>query len=327
MMARITRGVLRYIYKVVIDKNNSNNEAVLEMIDGYISELKRARALDTGTSATNYQDRFNAMAGMEDIILPVWGEAGNLTFDKVGGEVDIKWIADIEALQAQLSTALKVPLPLLAGYADKAGGFEQGNALEKLDIRFARQARRLQRSLINGITRLVQIHLAYQGINPDLNLFKIKMSETSTAEEEEIVKSLDTSTDVARKVFELYDLALSPNLDKKELIEVLNNKILKLTDIEMDKLILKGNPDAFKPSGPKEKLGGEPNPFKEGKDKEEKPMLYEGMSDLKAALPINKKEVEKVNENNEKVMIKVAGNDNWEKTWGGKKVTIKDKKK
>ncbi len=311
-MSRITRGVLRYIYKIVIDKQNSNSDAVLQLLDGYIDSLKRARSIDTNTG--NYQDRFNAPAGMEDIVLPVWGEAGNLSIERIGGEVDIKWIADIEEQQRQLATALKIPLPLLAGYADKAGGFEQGNALEKLDIRFARQARRIQRALIVGITRLVQIHLAYQGINPDLNLFKIKMSETSTAEEIEIVNSLNTSVDVAQKVFQLYDDAVGVDLDKKQLIEFLNNKILKLTDIEMDKLIKKGNKDAFKPVSEKP-LSNEPNPFRESIS-----------PDLKSALPLDKKEVEKVNESTgekEKVVVAYENKD-WNKNWAGKKVIIKE---
>lgn len=324
MMARITRGVMRYLYKVVIDKNNSNSDSVLELLDGYITELKRARAINTDSG--NYQDRFNAPAGMEDIILPVWGAAENLTIDKVGGEVDIKWIADIDALQAQLSTALKVPLPLLAGYADKAGGFEQGNALEKLDIRFARQARRIQRSLINGITRLVQIHLAYQGINPDLNLFKIKMSETSTAEETEIVNSLNTSVDVAQKVFQLYDDAVGVDLDKKQLIEYLNDKILKLNDVEIDKLLLKGNKDAFKPAT-QEPLPNEPNPFKESKVKEKTEDAEEGnkfnsVADLKSALPLDEGTKETINEKKQKVSIPVRENTEWKLKWADKKVKI-----
>jgi hypothetical protein len=244
----------------------------------------------------------------------VWGEVGNLTVEKIGGEVDIKWIADIEELQRQLSTALKIPLPLLAGYADKAGGFEQGSALEKLDIRFARQARRIQRALINGITRLVQIHLSYQGINPDLNLFKIRMSETSTAEEKEIVDSLSTSTDVAQKVFQLYDDAIGVDLDKKALLDILNQKILKLTDVELEKLLLKGNKDAFK-GKTEEPLPNEPNPFKES-----------ASMDLKSALPIDKKEVEKVNESTGVMEKVVVGYENkeWLKNWSGKTVTIKE---
>ena len=109
------------------------------------------------------------------------------------------------------------------------------------------------------------------------------------------------------------------NLDKKELVTMLNNKILKLTDVEIDSLIRKGNPDAFKPSGPAEPLGNEPNPFKES-------MLYEGVSDLKAALPLNIKEVERVNEKKEKVKVKEASNTDWEKNWKDKIVKIKSKK-
>ena len=308
LMARINRGVLRNIFKVAVGENQ-NPEAVASLIDSYIDELKRSKALDITAGNSNYQDRFNAMSNMEDIVMPVWGTANNVTIEKLGGEVDIKWIVDIEELRNQLATALRVPLGLLSGYSKEGspGGLGDGS-VERMDIRFARQSRRLQRSLINMLTRMAQIHLAYQGIDPDLNLFKIQMTETSTAEEMELSKALDTSVQTVDKVADLVIKMLGEvDTDKKELLDYLNKKFLKLNDMDLEKMVLKGNPNAFKENDRTQPVAGledgtteakpttpETNPFKEANS----------YSDFKAAMPLN--------ESMEK----------WNATWKDKKIKI-----
>ena len=84
LMARITRGVMRQVYKVGIDKTNSNNEAINTILDGYIGALKEARSLNIDLNNPSYNSKFNAMANIEDIILPVWGDVNQLEIDKIG---------------------------------------------------------------------------------------------------------------------------------------------------------------------------------------------------------------------------------------------------
>jgi len=335
LMSRINKTPTRYVYKITIPEGNANAESVATLIDQYVSELKRARALDTSPDGANYMDRFQGMGALEDLIVPVWGNSDNFNIEKIGGETDIRWITDLEELRNQLATALKVPLGLLSGYSKEGnpGGLGQ-SSIERLDIRFARQARRVQRSLINGLTRLAQIHLAYQGINPDLNLFEIHMAETSTAEEEELKDSLDKGIDIADRLFEFYGKALGPDFNGEACADYINQKFLKLNDADLEAWKLKGNEKAFAtreeepvpgvegpgpsfspdleepPVGaePGPDMSGEPNPFRET------------VSDLKSALPISTpKKV--LNEKKEEVGT-VGCNETWDKEWGTKIVKI-----
>jgi len=317
LMARISRGILRYIYKVAVEGNN--NEAIAKIIDNYVDELKRARAMNTDPNNPNYVDKYQAMAGLEDIIMPVWKDVNSVAVEKIGGEVDIRWITDVAELIKQLSTALKVPLPLLAGYADQAPPAMGQGSIERLDIRFARQSRRIQRSMINGLTRMAQVHLAYQGMDPDLNLFQIQMAETSSAEEEELKNALDTGVDVAVKLADLWEKMIGPDADKKEILDYLNKKLLKLNDADLDKFIRKANPNAFQQGErteelvpevetPEKKEASAFNPFRESIT----------VSDLKSALPKTVKEI-KINETN---TIRVGANTDWEANWGSKIVKI-----
>src|SRR5665213_2017776 len=86
MMARIMKSPQRFLFKVVIPEDNANAEAVAQLVDQYQNEIKRSRALNTDPNNPNYVDRFNAMAGAEDLIFPVWGQANNLTVETLGGE-------------------------------------------------------------------------------------------------------------------------------------------------------------------------------------------------------------------------------------------------
>jgi len=272
LMSRIGKGIMRYIYKVAIGGENSNPDAVSSLIDEYVAELKRARAFDNDDTNPNYQDRFGPLSALEDIILPVWGDVNNLQVDKIGGEVDIRWIKDIDELRNQLACALKIPLQILGGYQNEIKASLGASSLERLDIRFARQSKRIQRALINGITRLIQIHLAYQGIDPDLSLFEVHMAEGSSAEEEELKDALDKGVDVASKLADLYEKMLGPDVDKRAVLDYMNKKFLKLSDVDLEEFILQGRPEAFRPERTEDLVPGietpSPIPGAEGAEEE-----------------------------------------------------------
>jgi len=233
LLARLTRGIIRYLWKLKVD--STNLEAVGELVDQYASLIKRARALDTSVGSPYYDSKSNVMGVMEDLFVPVWGEVGDLTYDKIGGEVDIKWIVDIEELRNQLACALRTPLSLLGGFVEEASGALGSDSIEKLDIRFARSSRRLQRALKQGIKRICQVHLAYMNMDPDPSLFEVEMSETSTAEEAELKEALDSGTDVVQAILDLVQDI--PSINKKKVINYLNQKVLKLEDFDLDNFI------------------------------------------------------------------------------------------
>ena len=235
MLARLSRGTLKYLYKIRV--TGSNMEAVGALVEQYKTMLKRARAMDTSNSSPFFSDKTWELAPNEDIIIPVFSDNVNdVAVEKLGGEVDIHWIADIEELRNQLAIALRVPLQLLGGYVDEMPASLGKSSAEQLDIRFARSARRLQRSVIEGIKRICQIHLAYLNMNPDVKLFDINMAETSTAEEVELRDALDKGADVVDKLVKLILDYGDPNLNRHKLLDYFNKKILKLNDLELDKM-------------------------------------------------------------------------------------------
>jgi hypothetical protein len=234
LMARLARTPLKYLYKLKVSGNN--NKAIGSLVRQYTEILKKARSIDTGSSA-KYTEVDDYLNGLEDILIPVTGEVGDLSAEKLGGDVDIKYVVDIEAQRNQLATSMSIPLQMLGNFMSEMPGGLNTSALETVDIRFARAARRLQRSLINGITRMCQVHLAYMGENPDAKLFQVHMAETSTAEENELKEALDKGTDIVQKFADMIVKNFGDSVDKTALFNYLNTKILKLNDFDLRKIL------------------------------------------------------------------------------------------
>jgi len=239
LLTRLTRGLLRYIYKIRVDSWATDSAA--ELIDEYVTLLKRARTINTDGDNANYDSKFGVMSSIEDIILPVWGEQGDVSVEKIGGDPDIRWIVDVDKLENQLAMALRVPMSLLGGSADDATGSLGSEAISKLDIQFAKTAKRLQRAIKEGITRICQIHLAYMNMDPDPSLFEVNMTQTSSAEEEQLKDTLDTGVDIIDKYMEMFE-RMSENhpemeFDHVEFFNYMNQKILKLNDLDINDYI------------------------------------------------------------------------------------------
>lgn len=245
MLARQTRGIERNIYVVKVD--NTNFDAAASLIDHYKNIFKNSQAMDMSSTNPRFEQKWDTLAANQDVILPVWGDTNGIKIDKVGGDVDIRWIADIEDLRQQLACALRVPLQLMGGYIKEASGSLGSEALSKLDIRFARSTRRLQKAIKEGVTRLCQIHLAYKGMSPDYRLFKVHIAETSSGEENQLKEALKTASDVTDSMASLLVDKLELDINKAKLFSYLNAKILKLNDFDINQFL--NNP-----------AGGEPEP-------------------------------------------------------------------
>jgi len=275
--------------------HNSNAEATNALLTMLVGMLKKARALDTSSGSPNFDSKFGPLSSVEDLLIPVWGDVDDLTYDKIGEDADIRWIVDIKELRNQLACALRTPLSVLGGYVEEATGPLGAQSIEKLSVEFAHTARRLQRALKVGIKRMCQIHLAYMNMDPDPRLFEVEMSETSTAEEEAIRDSLDKGVDTIQKIIQLMEDVDPEGIDKKKVVDYLNQKILKLEDFDLDdfkKVMTTG--------------------FKESKESKNKPEIYIPVvnSDLMSYLPLNELTI-----NESKVSIGSALNLRWQNDW------------
>jgi len=101
-------------------------------------------------------------------------EAGNYLKNS-----NLDQISDIEYLQRNLFTALRVPKPFL-GFEEAAG---DGKNLAIQDIRFSRTINRIQQSMLQELNKIAIIHLYLLGFDEDLDNFTLTLNNPSTQAE------------------------------------------------------------------------------------------------------------------------------------------------
>ena len=106
LVARCSRGRIKNIYKIQIPKGTTPEAAAI-LVNEYAETLKRTRTIDTALG--KFTESTNLLTDLDDIIVPVWGDANSVLVEKIGGEVDIRSIVDISELTKQLATALRIP--------------------------------------------------------------------------------------------------------------------------------------------------------------------------------------------------------------------------
>ena len=204
VLSRLSRAFKRNVF--MVNTAGLTEKAGWELIQKISDLLKKNRAINTSSGKMTSGSAL--MNPEEDIIIPVAAEKGQVTVQELGGEVDIKSIADIDYLNNKLFADLKTPKAYL-GFEDALNG---RNTLRMLDVRYARTVKNLQRVIILGLERIGRIHLSLLGRDPFAVDFRITLPYISTIEEVEKTEALSNKVDAVTRVLALID-QLDPNSD------------------------------------------------------------------------------------------------------------------
>lgn len=172
LVYRVTRAPERRVYKIYVGNIDDGD------VEAYVNEIanrfKRMPIVDPQTGQIDL--RYNQLANDQDFFVPVRKEDAPNPIDTLPGAQNLDQIADIEYLQRNLFTALRVPKPFL-GFDETTG---EGKNLALQDIRFARTINRIQQSILQELNKIAIIHLYLLGFEEDLDNFTITMNNPST---------------------------------------------------------------------------------------------------------------------------------------------------
>lgn len=156
----------------------------------------------------------------------------------IGGDVDIKSIADLDYFANKLYAGLKIPKSFLG--QDIEGGLSAGSSLTKLDARYARTIKRIQNAYIQGITTLINLYALDKGLDDYVNKFDIKMVSPATTEDTERDENMATKMDLISSFIELLGEAYTPET-KREVFEYFVSTWL--SDSNITDLLSKDKPE------------------------------------------------------------------------------------
>ena len=175
LVYRVTRAPERRVYKIYV--GNIDDADVEQYVNTIADRFKRMPIVDPQTGQMDL--RFNQLSNDQDYFIPVRDENAQTPIDTLPGATNLDQIADIEYLQRNLFTALRVPKPFL-GFEEATG---EGKNLALQDIRFARTINRIQQAILQELNKIAIIHLYLLGFEEDLDNFTITMNNPSTQAE------------------------------------------------------------------------------------------------------------------------------------------------
>ena len=167
----------------------------------WYKEFKKRQYINQ--AAGDYKTELNPLAHDEDIFLPIV-ENRNTRIERQAGSANVGDVHDMEFMVNRVFSTLRIPKEY---FGFDSEGWDQNKALAQKDIRFARTCKRIQRAVILGITRMIQIHLSLLGIDATLpqNEFEVRMSPISLLDEQGRAELYGVRMDLIDKLIGLGD--------------------------------------------------------------------------------------------------------------------------
>lgn len=177
MLNRVTKSSITRLLQVEV--GDMPKEQVTKTVSRIKTLIEQKSALNLDKSMTEYT---NPGPIENTVYMPTHNGVGAITMQTVGGDVDVKGLADLDHIMNQFYGALGIPKQYL-GDTDDAGGFSGGASLAQISARYAKTVKRIQNSICLMVTDLVNLMLINKGLDNYVNAFTIKMQSPATQEE------------------------------------------------------------------------------------------------------------------------------------------------
>ena len=137
----------------------------------------------TAINENGGMSEYNNPAAMENNIYYVTHNGqGAITIDSVGGDVNVKDLADLDWWNNKFYSSYGIPKQYF-GWTDDGAGFNGGTALTVLSSVYSKGVKRVQNSMIQAVTDIINLILINKGLKSYLNNFVLKMRAPVTQEE------------------------------------------------------------------------------------------------------------------------------------------------
>jgi len=270
LLNRVTKSsIVRMISIEVGDMPKENVGAHLMSIKNLIEQKS---AVNTGN---NMQEYTNPGPIENNIYIPTHGGVGAISTQQIGGDVDPKQLTDLSYFQDKFFGSFRTPKQFF-GVTDDAAGFNGGSSLSIISSRYGKAIKRIQNTLIQALTDVVNLMLLDKGLTAYINKFNLRMSAPITQEEidkrdnvtnkirvvSDIMNTLGDVSSSSTKLKILKSL-LSSSISDSEVIALLEEEIEKLQEQEEGK-----SESSEKEKTPEESMTTEP--VEKGKSFEDK---------------------------------------------------------
>lgn len=235
LLNRITKSsILRIIGVEVGDMDKTSVGPHLMNIKQLIEQKA---AFDVGNSMEEYT---NPGPIENNIYVPTHNGIGAISTQQVGGDVDVKGLADLDYFKDRFYTSLRIPKQYL-GDTDDATGFNGGTALSIISNRYAKMIKRIQNTVVQCLTDVVNLMILDKKNDSYINKFTLHMLPPATEEDatrrDNQSSEIQLISDVMNLLQDVESSSARLSILKLMLSNVISDaQVLQIIQDEIDKL-------------------------------------------------------------------------------------------
>jgi hypothetical protein len=226
LLSRITRsGIVR---KVSVEVGDMPKEQVQQTLRRVKELFEQKSAINNGQSFSEY----NNPGAVENFIYHATHDGkGAITVESVGGDFDPKQLTDLDWWNNKFYSSFGIPKQYF-GWTDDGAGFNGGSSLTIISSVYSKGVKRIQNTILQAITDIINLILLNKGCKAYLNNFVLKMQAPITQEELDRRENLNNRANAISSINSLF----SDVEDKARRLTILKSLVapLHLGDEVMD---------------------------------------------------------------------------------------------
>ena len=228
LLNRITKSSIVRVINVEV--GDMPKENVGPHLAGIKQLIEQKSALNENAGLNEYT---NPGPVENNVYVPTRGGQGALSTQQIGGDVDVKSLADLDYFKNKFFGALRVPKQYF-GDTDDGAGFNGGQSLSIISSRYAKMVKRIQNTILQAITDAINLMLLDKGLDSYVNKFELHMLPPTTQEEIDRRESLSSKIGITTDIMNTLEGIEDPIAKMKILKSLLANVV---TDGEVIQII------------------------------------------------------------------------------------------
>lgn len=253
LLNRLTKSSV--VRAIGVEVGDMPKEMVGPHLQGIKSLLEQKSAIDTGKSLSEYT---NPGPVENNVYIPTREGKGALTIQQIGGEVNVGQLTDLDYFRDKMFANLKVPKQFF-GFTSDGAGFDGGKSLSIISSRYAKTVRRIQNTLIQTLTDVINLMLLDRGLTSYVNKFKLHMMPPTTQEEIDRRENEAAKVQLTDSVMQLVNDNINDPVTKLSILKTLlsgyitDPEVINLIQKEIDKLESESAKESSSTSSPQDK--------------------------------------------------------------------------
>lgn len=247
LLNRLTKSSI--VRMINIEVGDMPKEDVTKVLMDVKRLIEQKTAINKGTGMQEYT---NPGPIENNVYVPVHGGVGQITTSQIGGDVDVKSLADLEYYQNLLYGALRTPKQYFSQTNDSTG-FNGGSSLTIISSRYAKMVKRIQNTIIQALTDAINLMCIDKGLDNYVNKFTLHMVIPTTQEEidrrDNLSNKVQLVSDIMNMMSDIDDVPTKLKVLKTLLANTIDDPdVVALIQEYIEKLETENNVENITPS-------------------------------------------------------------------------------